>query len=143
MVDTESIATRFKHLKEYLKVLNELKRIKKNIFIDDYHYFGLAERYLQLSIECMLDVGNMLIVSLDLRKPSDKQEVIDILEEVKIVPSILATRLSGIARFRNLLVHEYVKIDRSKVYNILNSKIPELEAFMLNITKYLKKKRYI
>ena len=143
MVDIESIATRFKHLKDYLKILKELQEIRKNLFISDYHYYGLAERYLQLAIECILDVGNMLIVSLDLRKPSDKQEIIDILEETKIVPSILAIRLSGVARFRNLLVHEYVKIDRTKVYNILKNKIPDLEAFAKNVTRYLKKKKYI
>jgi uncharacterized protein YutE (UPF0331/DUF86 family) len=143
MVDTESIATRFKHLRDYLKILKELKKINKSAFISDYHYYGLAERYLQLAIECILDVGNMLIVSLDLRKPSDKQETIDILEENKIVSSLLATRLSGIARFRNLLVHEYVKIDRAKVFNILNERIPDIEAFMLGITRYLKKKKYL
>ena len=50
MVDIESIATRFKHLKDYLKILKELERVKKSAFISDYHYYGLAERYLQLSI---------------------------------------------------------------------------------------------
>lgn len=143
MVDIESIATRFKHLKDYLKILKELQGVKENTFVSDYHYYGLAERYLQLSIECILDVGNMLIVSLDLRKPSDKQEIIDILEESKIIPSLLATRLSGVARFRNLLVHEYVKIDRGKVYNILKEKISDLETYAKAITRYLKKKKYI
>lgn len=143
MVDTESIAARFKHLKDYLKILKELRKINKSIFIDDYHYYGLAERYLQLAIECVLDVGNMLIVSLDLRKPSDKQEIIDVLEEGKVVSSLLATRLSGIARFRNLLVHEYVKIDRAKVYNILKDKIADFEVYMLAITRYLKKHHYL
>lgn len=143
MVDIESIASRFKHLGDYLKILKEVKKINKNTFMDDYHYYGLAERYLQLAIECILDVGSMLIVSLDLRKPSDKQEIIDILEEAKIIPSILSTRLSGIAGFRNLLVHEYVKIDRSKVYSILKNRIPDLEAFAKSITRYLKKKKYI
>ena len=85
----------------------------------------------------------MMIVSLDLKKPSDKQEIIDILEEAKILPSLLATRLSGIARFRNLLVHEYVKIDREKVYKILKGRIPDLQDFAKSITRYLKKKKYI
>jgi len=143
MVDIESIATRFKHLKNYLNILKELKQIKENTFVGDYHYYGLAERYLQLSIECILDVGNMLIVSLDLEKPSDKQEIIDILEKAKIIPSILSTKLSGVARFRNLLVHEYVKINREKVYDILKNKIPDLEEFAKSVTKYLKKKKYI
>ena len=143
MVDIESIATRFKHLKDYLRILEELKNINKNTFISDYHYFGLAERYLQLAIETVLDVGNMLIVSLDLRKPSDRQEIVEILEEAKIVSSMLATRLAGIAGFRNLLVHEYVKIDRKKVYEILKNRIPDLLAFSRAVVRYLKKKKYI
>jgi len=143
MVDIESIATRFKHLKDYCKILKELKNIKENAFIGDYHYYGLAERYLQLSIECVLDVGNMLIVSLDLKKPSDKQEVIEILERAKIIPPRLGTKLSGVARFRNLLVHEYVKIDREKVYAILKSRIPDFEDFTRSVSKYLKKNKHI
>jgi len=26
-------------------------------FVSDYHHYGLAERYLHLSIECLLDIG--------------------------------------------------------------------------------------
>src|SRR3989339_1130145 len=111
MVDKESLADRLKHFSDYIKILKELKKVNKNSFIQDYHYYGLAERYLQLSIECLLDIGSMLILSLDLRKPSHKQEVVDILEEEKIISSIMATKLSNIASFRNVLVHEYVKID--------------------------------
>lgn len=85
----------------------------------------------------------MLIVSFDLPKPSQKQEIIEILEKAKIIPSLLSTKLSGVARFRNLLVHEYVKIDRDMVYQILSTRIPELEGFARSVTKYLKKKRYI
>lgn len=141
MVDIEIIATRFKLLKDYLKILKELQKINKSAFISDYHYYGLAERYLQLAIECILDVGNMLIVSFDLRKPSDRQEIIDILEEGKILSSLLTTRLSGIASFRNLLVHEYVKINREMVYKILKERILDLEDFAKEITKYLKKQK--
>jgi len=83
MVDKESLADRLKHFSDYIKILKELKKVNKNSFIQDYHYHGLAERYLQLSIECLLDIGSMLILSLDLRKPSHKQEVVDILEEEK------------------------------------------------------------
>ncbi|MFA4967166.1 MAG: DUF86 domain-containing protein [Candidatus Margulisiibacteriota bacterium] len=143
MVDIESIATRFKHLKDYLKILKELQKVKENKFIGNYHYYGLAERYLQLSIECVLDIGNMLIISLDLKKPSDKQEIIDILEEAKIIPSLLAAKLSNIAGFRNLLIHEYVKIDREKVYHVLKTRIPDLEAYAKSITKYLKRRKFI
>jgi uncharacterized protein YutE (UPF0331/DUF86 family) len=143
MVDTETLGSRFRHLRDYLKILREIQKINKNSFISDYHYYGLAERYLQLAIECILDIGNMLIVSFDLRKPSDRQEIIDILEEGKIISSLLATRLSGIAGFRNLLIHEYVKIDREKVYQVLKTRIPDIEAFAKGITKFLKKKKYL
>ena len=143
MVDVEAIASRFSHLRQYLKVLQELQRVSKNTFINDYHYYGLAERYLQLAIECILDVGNSLIISFDLRKPSDRQEIIDILEEGKIISSLLATRLSGIAGFRNLLIHEYIKIDREKVYQILKNRVPDIETYAKGITRFLKKKKYL
>ncbi|MEA3460183.1 MAG: HepT-like ribonuclease domain-containing protein [Chloroflexota bacterium] len=60
MLDHEAITARLDKLSEYGKILKELRKASRSEFIADYHVYGLAERYLQLSIECLLDIGGKL-----------------------------------------------------------------------------------
>jgi len=40
--------------------------------------------------------------------------------------------------FRNILVHEYGKIDRKKVYQYLTERLEDIENFREEILEYLK-----
>jgi len=139
MVDSQSLLIRFNKLQEYVKILKELRKHSKNEFLKDYHVYGLTERYLQLAIECLLDIGSMMIVQYDMRKPSTKQEIIEILEEEKVLPSDFTHHLAGIAGFRNILVHDYVKIDRARIYEYLQKNLPQFDVFLRYIKKYIQK----
>ena len=94
-------------LDEYLGYLSEIQKVNKKQFVGDYHYFGLAERYLQLSIEIILDIGKLIIISERLRKPEDNQDIFAILAGQKIISGKLFQELSGISRFLNILFHDY------------------------------------
>jgi uncharacterized protein YutE (UPF0331/DUF86 family) len=73
-------------------------------------------RYLQLCIEIVLDIGKLIVVSENLRRPEDNQDILAVLFEKQIISSALSNQLTGIANFRNILVHDYEKIDREIVY---------------------------
>ncbi len=139
MVDPQSLTVRFEKLREYLKILKEIQKVSRSQFLKDYHVHGLAERYLQLAIECLLDIGSMLIVQYDFPKPSTKQEIISILEDQKVLPSDFTHRLAGIAGFRNILIHDYVKIDRARVYDYLQKNLPQFETFLRYVRRYIQK----
>ncbi len=59
MLDREAILARLDKLDEYTKILRELQKAARSEFVADYHLYGLAERYLQLAIECVVDIGSM------------------------------------------------------------------------------------
>jgi uncharacterized protein YutE (UPF0331/DUF86 family) len=139
MVDRQSLAARFEKLREYHRILRELQRHSRSQFLKDYHVYGLAERYLQLAIECLLDIGGMLIVEYGFRKPTVKQEIIEILEEEKVLPSNFTHRLAGIAGFRNILIHEYVRIDRARVHEYLQKNLSQFEIFLKHVNRYVAK----
>jgi len=109
--------------------------------VSDYRLYGLAERYLHLSIECLLDICNMLVSGLGLRKPERYQDAVDILAEAKVLSRALARRLVGVAGFRNILVHEYLDIDRSLVYQYLQEGLGDLEAFAQEVIRFLRTRR--
>jgi uncharacterized protein YutE (UPF0331/DUF86 family) len=139
VLDYEAIVARLDKLDEYGKILKELRKVSRSEFVADYHVYGLAERYLQLSIECLLDIGRLIITGLGLRKPDRHQEVIEILWEADIISADLASRLQGIAGFRNILVHDYLKLNRNLVYENLQKGVVDLEDFSREIAELLKK----
>ncbi len=132
------IIAKLGRLDEYIKYLSEIQKVNKKSFINDYHFYGLAERYLQLAIEVMLDIGKLVVISKNLRRPEDNQDIFVVLEEQKIVSKKLAQKLVGIANFRNILVHDYEKIDREIVYGKLLNNLKDIRDFKKEILKYLK-----
>lgn len=134
------IVSKLGKLEEYLKYLTEIQKVNKESFVSDYRLYGLAERYLQLSIEILLDVSKLLIISEHLRQPLDNQDGFVILVENNILGQELANNLIGIAGFRNILVHEYENIDRGLVYDRLITRLDTFTNFQSEISNYLSSK---
>ena len=93
-----------KALEEYKNILTELQGVERNDFVNTVAIYGLAERYLHLSIECLIDIANILISSLGWRKPDDSVTAMLILSEEDVVPPDFAQTLCAMVRFRNILV---------------------------------------
>lgn len=81
------------------------------------------ERSLQVAIETCLDIGRRLIAREGFRYPEDNADVFRVLAEQGILPSDLLPRLIDMARFRNVIVHDYIRADDAIVYGILRKAI--------------------
>jgi len=141
MIDYKSIATRLDKLNEYVKFLKSYQNIPFTRFKKDYTLQGAVCRYFQLAIECVTDIGEMLISSLGLRKPKDAKEVITILGENKIIPANFAKRVAAVASFRNILVHDYLEIDFKKVHHHLQNDIQDFDFYAKGIAQYIASKK--
>lgn len=142
-ITQNKIFEKINNLDEYLgylkKIAKETKR-KRKLFVVDYQLHGLAERYLQLAIQAMIDISQLMIIEEGFEKPEDSQEMISILLSEKILSEKLASKLGGIVGFRNILVHEYGKIDREKVFDYLQHRIDDIADFKKAVLRYLKKR---
>lgn len=127
-------------LDEYLRYLRQIQKASKAKFLNDFFIFGSAERYLQLAIEVLLDVGKLLIVSGEFRRPESNQEIFESLAERKVVSAMLLKRLAGIANFRNILVHDYEKINRGIIYQKVQKNLRDFVNFKKQVLKFLKHK---
>lgn len=142
-ITRNKIFEKIANLDEYLGYLKKLAKEtedKKKMFIADYQLHGLAERYLQLAIQAVIDISQLVIIEEGFEKPEDSQEMISILFSEKIISRKIASQLNGIVGFRNILVHEYGKIDREKVFLYLQNRIGDIADFKKAILKYLRKK---
>ncbi|HEC36054.1 MAG TPA: DUF86 domain-containing protein [Anaerolineae bacterium] len=96
-----------------------------------------VERSLQVAVEACLDIGRRLIALEGFRYPDNDQAVFRILAEEGIVSRDLLPTLLEMARFRNLIVHDYARIDDSRVYGILKKRLSDFDAFAEAVRVYL------
>jgi uncharacterized protein YutE (UPF0331/DUF86 family) len=59
------------------------------------------------------------------------------LQDAGILPAELAGRLQQMARFRNLLVHMYWKIDYGQVFDVLQQNLGDLRGFAAAVLRLL------
>ena len=123
MVKKELVAARLEKIREYLKTLNIIQKHDLQKFKNDTFIHATAERYLHLSIECLLDIGNHIISDRGYRKPETYADIFQILAEENIISQELLKELEGMAAFRNVLVHDYLKLDLDKIYKIVQVKL--------------------
>jgi uncharacterized protein YutE (UPF0331/DUF86 family) len=140
-IDKEQIVLRLQHLKDYSKILLMLRKFSLSELEKDPFKKGALLHYLQVSAEICIDVGQIIISAENFSVPEDASRIFKILGEEKILPAKFAKEFSSIAGFRNLLVHEYAKIDMRRVYNYLQKDMDDFDLFARAIGKYLKRKR--
>ena len=140
MSNYKEIALRLEKIREYLKVLLTLK---KNCSLADLKrdkiLRGALERYLQLAAEASIDIGEIIISELKLPAPVTNKEVFEVLGAQKIITPRLTENFSNLAKFRNVLVHDYVEVDLQKIYNYLQNDLSDFEKYIIAIAKFIKK----
>ena len=127
MVRPEVLQRRLRKLDEYLEILRRLQRYRFEEFIQDPERYGSAERFLQLAIEALIDIGNHIIADLDLGEVRWYSDIPAILAERAGLEPELKEKWMRMIGFRNILVHEYMDVDRRIVYEILQSGLEDLE----------------
>ncbi len=135
----QKISEKLQLMDKYIFYLEQLKTEIKDEkqFSNDFHLFGLAERYLQLSTQVIIDILNLIIIEEGMEKPENNQEIISVLFNNNIISENLASRLDGMVGFRNILVHEYGKIDKKRIYQYLIEKAGDFQIFKKEILKWL------
>jgi len=140
MIDEEIINEKLEKLKEYTSYLKEYQKATLNDFKKDHKLQGAARCYLQLACECVIDVCEIIISSLGLRRPDTARESIEIIGEQGILPEEFTKKVSSIAGFRNILVHEYAKVDINELYHHLQEDLDDFSKFSQLIAQWLRRR---
>ncbi len=139
MIDKEKIALKLEQLREYVGYLKGYQKCSPDELKSDHTLRGAVERYFQLTAECVIDICEIIISQLKMRKPEEYRQAIEILGENDVLPGAFASHLAPIAGFRNVLVHEYAEVDVDEVYNHLQTDLDDMDRFGRYISDFLEK----
>lgn len=119
---------------KYLKILQRYKKYSRKEIEDDIDRKGAIERYLYLAIQSTIDLAEAIIAYKDFRKPTTMTEAFYILSEEKLISDNLTKKLIKMVGFRNIVAHDYEKIDYDIVYDVLQNKLKDVEKFLKEIS---------
>jgi len=122
MTAQERIWEKLGELSGYLSELEDQKDLDLQEFLADVMRRRGIERTLHLAIECLLDVGHQLISLHRWRTPESNRDVFRVLAENGVLPPPLLETAERMASFRNLMVHDYARVDPHVVYGILKKR---------------------
>jgi uncharacterized protein YutE (UPF0331/DUF86 family) len=129
MVSADKIADKLKRLEEFLSILQGIRSTPLDVFLKDKIVIGSAKYYLQVSIECCLDIANHIISAEHFRAPKDYADSFMVLEENGYVSAEFGLKLRQMAKFRNRLVHLYGEIDDAYVHDFIWRDLQDFQSF--------------
>lgn len=137
MIKTEVLRRRLNKLDEYMTILQRLSQYDQPTFLADPEHYGSAERFLQLAIETLNDMGSHVVTDLHLGMVESYRDIPRILVEHAYVPPELSEIWIKMIGFRNILVHDYLDIDRRVVYRVLQDNLEDISRLRCVFARWL------
>ena len=126
------------HLRDAVRQLREVAGMPRDAFLADSRTINSAKYLLIVATEAALDICNHLAARRGARSPEDYADCMVVLAEIGVIDNDLRTRLVRMARFRNLLVHVYTKVDDGQVHRVLREDLGDFERYLESVGQYLR-----
>ncbi len=138
MTDWEVIE---QHIQNMEEALTQLKKYQDIALEDVKRDLGLSwsiEKGLEVLVQNLLDIGAHILSSEIRNDWDDYGEIIFKLGEHGVIPREFSEEIKGMAGLRNILVHEYMKIDLGRLLEYINNRLGDFSLFMKYIRGYQK-----
>ncbi len=125
-----SIIKRMGKIEYFLKNLEFIGDVSRKEFVSNIMRWGSAERFLQLAIEALIDIGNHIIAEKDWGIINESRDVAYILFEKGVLDEPSRELFLKMIGFRNILVHEYMEVDVNTVFDITKNKLNDIRKIL-------------
>ncbi|MBP6470938.1 MAG: DUF86 domain-containing protein [Chloroflexi bacterium] len=137
MVKRQIIHKRLQKLDEYLAILQEAQKYSYEAFIASPERYGSVERFLQLALEVLIDLGNHIVADDELGEVGYQRDIPALLAENGYISPELREKWFQMIGFRNILVHDYAEIDHQIVYDVLQNQLADFLALRAVFAQFL------
>jgi uncharacterized protein YutE (UPF0331/DUF86 family) len=138
VVDQLKLSSRLSALESYLAELRSFRAYPREQFVEEPALHHLAERYLHLACEAVLDISQHVIADQGYTQATSYRNAVEVLQGEGMIDRDLSKRLKRWMGFRNVLVHLYLEIDHGRVYDAIQEDLGDLEGFVAVMARLLK-----
>ena len=129
----EIVESKIDVIERNLRFLRQYENMPAEQFLDSYKDIQAVKYSLLEAIEACIDIAAHIISARGLQRGETYADLFLILGENGILTSDLSLRLSRMARFRNLLVHGYSKVDNTRVFELVRTRLVDLEDYISQV----------
>jgi uncharacterized protein YutE (UPF0331/DUF86 family) len=137
MVRPEVIRRRLEKFAGYLAILDRLRGYGEQEFIADPERYGSAERFLQVAIESLLDMGSHVIADEGGGSVNQSRDIPAYFRKCGWIDAALERKWIDMIGFRNVLVHEYTEVDLHIVYDVLQNRLDDFRRIERMFARFL------
>jgi uncharacterized protein YutE (UPF0331/DUF86 family) len=138
VLDRERILAKLDEMDGYLRELESI--VPRSI--EEYRQTEkrrACERLLQISVECVIDVCNLLVVGLRLGLPAEEDDLFEKLEGAGVISAGTRDIVRRMKGCRNILVHEYGRVLDEIIFEAVTTKVGDFRRFRQEMLQALAK----
>lgn len=133
MVDVDLIIAKADAVKKHLKRIEKKSDIAFEKFLEDIDAQESIFFNLQMAIQNCLDIAAHIISDESLGVPGSNNDMFYLLDENHYIEKETTEKMVKAVGFRNLIVHEYAKLDMRQVYDVAQKDSKDLHLFVKEI----------
>ncbi|KXH79229.1 DUF86 domain-containing protein [Sporosarcina sp. HYO08] len=121
---------------DYMEKLLQQFETKQN-WHEDFISTLALERIAHVVIESVIDVGNSMIDGFIMRDPGSYDDIIDIMEDERVITAEMSVPLKNVLALRKMIVREFTEVEGQEVEAVLRASMEELAVFPSKVRYYL------
>ncbi len=133
----EAVQARLQRLEEVVSELRELSKLGSASLRASLRDMWAVERGLQIGAEILFDIGDHILTSQYGGSTAGYGDIVEQLARQAILEPELHQRLRGLGGFRNILVHDYLRLDPDRVEEALARAPQDFDDFARAIRRWL------
>ena len=137
MVDHDLVLAKAGLIRRHLRRIKEKGGVDLEAFLSDLDRQEVISFNLHLAIENCTDLASHIISEEGLGVPGSASEMFYLLEDSGYINSQLTEKMIKAVGLRNLIVHEYNKIDLTRLYDIVLKDTKDINDFIASIFRRL------
>ena len=137
MVDSDLLLLKAGNVRKHLKRAREKCDSGLAEFLSNPDHQDIVCFNLQMAIQNCIDMAAHVMSAQGSSVPGSVNEMFYFLEESGLLPANLVETMVKAVGFRNLLVHEYGKLDLKEVFEIAHHHSNDLDRFILSLFQRL------
>ncbi|MFD5849395.1 DUF86 domain-containing protein [Cytobacillus pseudoceanisediminis] len=130
-VDREKIEDTLSYLEQQISLFEEVKEWTSPI------EKAALERIAQIMIEAILDTGNTMIDGFIMRDPGSYDDIVDILDDEKVISKEMSNSFKQFITYRKMLVQNYTDVNHGGLITAISSHMSMIKEFPGRVREYL------
>lgn len=140
MVDKKFVRHKISLIQNELKDLEKLKKYSLEEILGDFFKFNTLERIMEKIVIRAIDINQHLLLesaTKEIETPKSYRETFLELAKLDVYPKNFAERIANSAGMRNILVHEYDKVDYSMIYSSIEDCLRDYHQYCQYVLDFI------